>query len=99
MIEENIFEYFEEVDDPLFSDFVDTFVYRQSSDDPEVHALIDRFLKDNELELIYLNYLEDLMRTRYFRKSSLSQVNMMNNIFYSLLSLSHNRFRRYVRNH
>lgn len=101
-LQENIIEYFKDIDDKTFIALIDTFVYHSPiGDNKKISTLIDKFLKDNELGEAYLNYLCDLkdestkdLHKHFFNRSSMSQRNMIENIKSALLNAAYNRFRK-----
>lgn len=94
-IQRLIFAYFEGTPNIVYAAFVDSFVYGEPAS-PGTSKLIEKFLADMDLTQEYLNYQEDIRDPKLFRRSSLSSVGLINDIFYAILSLSHNRLRRLV---
>jgi hypothetical protein len=89
-----IFDYFKDTDDATLVEIVDVFVYDQPNPTSEVSKIIEKFLKDNGLNEAFLNAQYDKTeKASIFSRSSLSQVNMIENVKMSLLGLSFNRFR------
>lgn len=93
-IQENLFEYFEDMDDKTFVAVVDKIVYHQGDEDIRTSKLAEKFLIDNGLKDAYLDYLIELKTPNsYFRRNP-SGVDMIEKVKNSLLSVSQNRFRR-----
>ena len=88
-----IFEYFKDIDDITFIEIVKSFVFDVSNPSKEASKLIEKFLKDNGLDDAFINYQYDKTdKATLFRRSSLSQSSMIENIKTSLLTASFNRF-------
>lgn len=93
-IQETLFDYFDKISDRVLVEFIDSFVYDRVNPSEETSKLIEKFLKDNGLEQAFINYQHDLNNPEaFFRRSSWSQIDMMNNVRNGLLSLAFNRFR------
>lgn len=93
-IQEGLFEFFEDIDDKMVIDFIDSFVYFNSTQDVRVSKLIERFLKENELMGAYMNVIHDRdNQSNHFLRASLSERSMIQEIQSCLLSLAYNRFR------
>jgi hypothetical protein len=99
-IQENVIDYFKDVDDKTFIAVVDTIAYHQPIGQNEKAAeLIDSFLKDNGLEQVYASYLIDFQSMAkgesisFFRRTSMSETHMIENIKTALISAGYNRFR------
>lgn len=93
-IQENVFDYFKNVSDEIFVQVVDCLAYHQSTNNQEVSKLCEAFLSDNELSIIYGNYVLDLKEPRdFFSRTSLSERNIIDQIKVGLMSASHVRFK------
>jgi hypothetical protein len=99
-IQEIVTDWFEEYDDKTVSDFICSFVYMQPTKNKTISLLIEKFLDDNGLKTIYVNYLSDIRRKNegklIFNSCSHTDRNMLIDINTSLLSLSFNRLRTIV---
>ena len=97
MLQELMFEYFKDTDNKTLVAFIDSFVYHQPITDRKsnISKLIEKFLKDNGLEIAYTNYLIDYVRKEeaIWLKSSGSQREMIDGLKQALLNLAFNRFR------
>ncbi len=97
MLQDLIIEYFKDTDNKTLVAFIESFVYHQPITDRNSNTskLIEKFLKDNELELAYCNYMIDYVRgaDAMWLKSSGSQREMIDGIKQALLNLAFNRFR------
>ncbi len=93
-LQENLFDYFKDVNDKLFVGFVKCFVYHNGTSDTEVTKLVTKFLKDNELTDAYLRYCTDVKKDKIlFYSSTLAERTLIEQINHGLLSLSFNRFK------
>ena len=98
-IQENLLDYFKDVDDSTFIEFVDCFAYDASTDNEEVSKLAEQFIEDQGLFDAIINHKYDQTeKASLFSRSSLSQRNMLIDIKTTLVSLSHNRFRKSILN-
>ena len=96
-IQENLLEYFEDVDDKTFVGFVDCFVYNVGTKDSKVSKLSTRFLEDQDIKEEYFQYLEEINKLApSLFINNMANIEIIEKIKQSLLSLSHNRFRNYV---
>lgn len=97
-IQENLFEYFDNVEDKQFVDFVDAFVYDIPVKLEGSSKLIEKFLEDNDIQKAFLNYQLDLRNKEkiIFFRSTMSQRTIIEQIKQALLSLAYNRFRNLV---
>jgi hypothetical protein len=96
-IQENLFDYFEKVDNKTLAEFIDVFVYLNSTDNTKISKLADEFLKDNGLTESYINYVEDTKNPReYFSRATMSQRSIIQQINSGLLSLAFRRFNNEV---
>jgi len=87
-----IFDYFKDIDDATIVEIVNAFVYDVPNPKLGAGKLIEKFLEDNGLVDAHINYLYDKTDgASLFRRSSLSQSSMIENVKMSLLGLSFNR--------
>lgn len=98
-IQENLFDFFQGVDNKLFVGFVDSFVYFQPAANDKVSKLIEKFLKENKIEDAYLKVAQDEKRAQageeiYLWRASSAERRFIEDVMKSLLSVSHNKFRR-----
>ncbi len=94
-LQENLFEYFKDVDDKTFSEFIDCFVYHTGTQNNKVSKLATAFIEDNGLTNAHINYMHDMENPKqFFSRSNLSECSMMQDIKNSLLSVAYNRFRK-----
>lgn len=96
-IQENLFDYFLEVSDEDIVKFIDCFIYNGINPKKHISQMIEKFLEDSGLVQAFINYQYDLKNPKsLFRRSSSSEIDVMNNIRNGLLSLAYNRFRIYL---
>lgn len=93
-IQEDLFEYFKDMNDINFIAVVDKIVYHNGDSNSETSKLCEKFLEDNGLVEAYLNYIMEMNKQHSFFLKHPSDIEMIENIKRSLLSLSYNRFRR-----
>lgn len=93
-LQEDLLEYFKDMDNNTFAKVVTKLVYHQGDEDTRTSELVLKFLQDNGLEKAYMNYIYN-MKQRYMIRD-LSDVQMIENVKSALLSLAFNRFRRLV---
>lgn len=96
-IQEDLMDWFDTIDDKLFVGFVDSFVYQKGTSNSKVSKLIEKFLEEFELKEAFLYYQELLKKENLFYRAP-SQIEMINNIRMSLLSLAYNRFANIIKN-
>ncbi len=94
-LQKQVIEYFEKYDDKTFIQIVDTFVYSiPVGKNVEIGKIINDFLKLNGLESAFLNYVSDQRGdNKFFVRSSMSEIGMIDNIKSAFLNASFNRFR------
>ena len=98
-IQKNLLDYFKDVDDATFIEFVDCFAYDASTDNEEVSKLAEQFIEDQGLFDAIINHKYDQSdKATIFNRSSLSQVTILQDVKTALVSLSHNRFRKSILN-
>ena len=98
-IQEDLFDYFKDVDNKMLSDFIDVFVYHNITTDSKISKLSEKFLEDNGLTNAYINYMHDRDNPKqYFRRASMSDSSMVDQIKSALLSIAYNRFRKVLDN-
>ena len=87
-----IFNYFIDYDDKTVVEFINCFVYSEVNPRKEVSELLHKFLKDQDLELAYADYISDRRGdSKYWLKSNPSDIETINQIFHALLNISFNR--------
>lgn len=97
-IQENLFEYFEEIDDKTLISFITSFVYNNGTSDSSTSKLIEKFLEENGLVDTFCKYQMDLNEPKsFFRRCSMSQASMIDQIKQGLLSVAFNRFKQYLK--
>lgn len=96
-VQEELFEYFKDTPNKLLVEFIKSFVYNQPTQDTKVSKLVEKFLKDNGLELAFCNYYLDLTEpTKFFKRINGSEVELINEVKHGLLSLAFNRLNQIV---
>lgn len=91
-IQKIVFAYFKDVDDKTTMDITHSFVFTNPTKNDKVSKLFMKFLKDNGLELTYVNYLSDLQDpNKMFLRSSLTEAHMIEQIKIAFLVMSFNR--------
>lgn len=96
ILDKLVHEYFNNINNKEFINFIDIFCYGNKEQDVSTIKLLEKFLKDNDLETAYINECFDNNNPdRYFRKCTLSQIGMLNDVRTCLLSES---YRRLVKN-
>lgn len=98
-IQEIVLNYFKDMDDKTVSAVIDAIVYLNPITDrkSKVSEVIEKFLKDNGLEMAFLNYMHDYRgESKYFYRASLSEVDMIEKIKKALLNLSYHRYRALI---
>lgn len=96
-LQENLFDFFKDVNDKLFVGFVKCFVYHNGTSDTEVTNLVKKFLDENKLTKAYLKYCNDVKSEKIlFYSSSRAERILIEQINNGLLSLSFNRLKTYV---
>src|SRR5882757_9390084 len=95
-LQKQVIEYFEQYDDKTYIQIVDAFVYNiPSNKNTKVGEIITEFIKKNGLESAYLNYVSDQRgNNKFFTRSSMSEIGMIENIKSAMLNASFNRFRQ-----
>lgn len=92
-IQENLFEWFRDVDDRTLADFILVFVYDNSINNVKISKLVEKFLDENGLAMAYINYQHDMRKKESaWLRSSYSERNMIEMVRSGLLSVSFNRF-------
>lgn len=96
-LQKQILEYFKDVDDNMIRDVIESFVYFKGSSNSAVGELTQKFLKENDLTMAFVNYCMDMKKIQngekiMFYRSSGSERDMIENIKVSLLNLAYNRF-------
>ncbi len=96
-IQENIFDYFKDTEDSVLIKFINCFVYNNSTTETEISKMIEKFLEDNGLVAVFCNYQLDLTEPQsFFRRTTMSQAGMIDQIKQSLLSIAFNRFKTHL---
>jgi hypothetical protein len=88
-IEELVDDWFKDYDLETLANFIRSFVYSNPTkkDDNTTSKLIDKFLKDQDIVQVYLNYIFDKNNPdKNFRRSSWSDRELIQDIHVSLLS-------------
>lgn len=91
-----VFDYFEKVDNKTLMDVIDGFIYGQTNISKKASDLFEKFLDDNGLTSTYCDFVYDESeegKARYFRKSNLSAIQMIEQLKWSFLNLSYNRLK------
>jgi hypothetical protein len=99
-LQKQVLEYFNEVDNLTFAKVVESFVFHLPNDG--VSELIEKFLKDNDLEKSYINYVIDYKKLdpdSFFKRSKASESDLIENIKHAFLIASFNRHRDLVVSH
>lgn len=94
-LQETLTEYFKDFDNPTLIKFIESFSFHLPTRDNTTGKLIEKFLKDNELELAYVNYVSDFVKreSKFFSVSAPSDRLMIENIKNALNTIAFNRFR------
>jgi len=92
-IQEDIFDYFKDVDDETFISVVDIIVYHNSSKDGKATKLATKFLDEQGLGEAYVNYIQELNRPSSMWLRNVSDVEMIEKIKRAFLGLAYNRLR------
>jgi len=94
-LQKQIIEYFSKYDDKTFIQIVDAFVYNTPTDkNKEISNILQNFLKDNGIEEAFVNYVSDLRdKNKFFKRSSFSEIGIIEDIKSAMLNASFNRFR------
>lgn len=91
-IQKIVFDYFRDVEDETILDITNSFTFTQPATNPKVSELVTKFLQDQKLEKVYVNYLSDLRGdSKFSRVSSHSDCALIEDIKTALLVLSFNR--------
>lgn len=96
-IQQDLIEYFKDMDDDTFIALVDMLAFHKGTSDIKLSRLAEKFLNDNGLHEAYVNYSLAMNKPNNFFQRHPSDIQMIVEIKQSLLSLSHNRFRRSMR--
>lgn len=91
-IQEDLIDYFKDMDNKTFVQVVDCLVYHNGTTDSKISKLIEKFLEDMGLTEAYLNYLMEIKKPSSFFVRHPSDIQMIEDIKKSFLSLSYNRF-------
>ena len=100
-IQKIVLEYFKDVDDKMMVLFIESFVYYQPNPIKPVADLLKKFMVDQDIETIYLNYYQDVRdinagRQFSFRRCGFSDSAILQQIMTALLNLAYNRLKRIV---
>lgn len=97
-IQEDLMEYFKDIDDKTFIGIVDVIVYQLGTTDSNISKLSEKFLNDNGLSEAYLNYILELKNPSKFFQANPTDVRMIEDVNVSLISIGFIRFKRTLRN-
>lgn len=97
-IQEDLMEYFKDIDDKTFIAIVDVIVYQLGTTDSNISKLSEKFLTDNGLSEAYLNYILELKNPSKFFQANPTDVRMIEDVNVSLISIGFIRFKRMLRN-
>lgn len=90
-------KFFKDKSDTLFIMVINTLFYDSKYESPIVQEMIDNFMFENGLSVIYEKYKHDANNTKsYFLKTTLSERQIMEDLTLAFLSASHNRFNQLV---
>ena len=88
-----VIDYFKDTPDELFTQIVDSFVYNKGTTNDKVGKIVGKFLKDNGVEQAYINYRIDFTdEARIFKRSSLTERDMIEQLKNAFLNAAYNRF-------
>jgi len=93
-LQEDLMEYFKDMDDKTFVEVVNIIVYQLGTSDSNMSKLAEKFLEDNGLGEAYLNYILEMKRPSQFFSRHPSDIKMIEDVNVSLLSLSFIRLKR-----
>lgn len=99
-VQELVLDYFKDMDDKIIVGVVESFVYGTPISDKKTKtsAVLEKFLKDNGLEVAFINYMIDYRgESKYFHRASMSEIDMIEKVRNAMLNLSYNRFRALVK--
>lgn len=97
-IQEDLMEYFKDIDDKTFIGIVDVIVYQLGTTDSNISKLSEKFLTDNGLSEAYLNYILEMKHPSKFFQPNPTDVRMIEDVNVSLISIGFIRFKRTLRN-
>lgn len=93
-IQKILIDYFKDFDDETMIKVIDSFVYDEPTTDEKISKIIEKFLADNSLTQAWCNIMLDKKEpTRFFTRSNMSEVEIINQIKNGFLNLAYNRFR------
>lgn len=97
-LQQQVFDYFADEDDKTVVAFIESFSYHRPAQKAGVGKMIEKFLKDNDLEMAYLNYVSDFVdkKSTILMRSAPSQRSMIEDIKRALFNLAFNRLRNRV---
>jgi hypothetical protein len=98
-LQQQVLDFFKDENDDTFIQVVDSFCYGETTKNSKIGALISKFLKENDLEIAFVNYVSDYRSKdggqRIFRRSSGSDITMIESVKLALMNVAFNRFRNY----
>lgn len=94
-LQEDIFDYFENVSDEIFVAVCDMLVFHLSADNADASRLVTQFLDDNGLSEAYINYYHELTKPKSSWHSSIIDVEMVEKVKRAFLAVSHVRMRKH----
>jgi len=65
-LQDNLIDYFEDVENKMLCDFIDVFVYGNGTQDTKVSKFSDKFLTDNGLVNAYINAMHDINNPKQY---------------------------------
>lgn len=93
-IQKILIDYFKDFDDETMIKVIDSFVYKEPTTDEKISKIIEKFLADNSLTQAWCNIMLDKKEPRrFFTRSNMSEVEIINQITNGFLNLAYNRFR------
>jgi hypothetical protein len=95
-LQEDLFEYFKDVDDKTLVDFCDVFIFELGTEDSKISAFSEKFLLENGLVEAYLNYMREKQKAHKLFIGVTSDMAMIEDIKRALLVLSYNRLQRII---
>lgn len=97
-IEQNIFDYFKDFNNQTLVLFIESFSYHKAAGRADISALVTKFLKDQEMEKLYVDYVSDTDMVRgessYFLKNSRHAYEIIDHMKTALNNLCFNRMRQ-----
>lgn len=93
-LQEDLDEYFKNLDDVTFIHFCDLFVFESGTSNVKISELTEKFLRDNGLHEAYMNYIMEMRKPSQLFSRFQSDIAMIDDIKKALLVLSYNRFRK-----